>query len=198
MDKFVVKGARKLLSLTKTKIRLAEEAETLCTKPKPLPLVKLLSGVELKSIGDVKDFIGKIRLNFEDEDEAYKTVLELMDVVEGVKHKFEPLEYCALVDETTLGKIEERVKLGEAVNILLMSDKVGGGVNLYVGYDPLESAIHYGRVPTTLAVYLAYALKSDALSKDMKLASTKIILGHNTLILNAIYHAIKYYGAKGL
>jgi len=195
MDKYVIKGVKKLAGLTRTKIRLAEEAKTLQTRPAPLPLVKLLSGVELETVSDAKDYVEKIVFDFEDGEGTAKTIFELMDIIEGVKHKFEPPEYFALVGEDAFQEIEDRVDRGEQVNILLMDNGLKEGVNLYVGYEPPEGVIHFGRVPTTLAAYLAYALKSSVLSKDMKLKNTTVSLGHGTLILNAIYYALVQQGA---
>ena len=40
IDKYVKEGAKKILSLTRTKIRLAKEAGTVECRPAPLPLVK--------------------------------------------------------------------------------------------------------------------------------------------------------------
>jgi len=37
MDRFAINGVKKIFSLARTKIRLAEEADTVYVKPKPLP-----------------------------------------------------------------------------------------------------------------------------------------------------------------
>ncbi len=194
-DKYAVKGLKKLFGLTKTKIRLAREAGTIQVKPKPLPLVEVLSGVRINSVDDAEARLHELKsqIDYESPGSVSSTVLELMDIIEGVKHQFEPKKLCVLVDEKTLEEIEGKAAEGSKINILLMEEEAREGVNLYVGYDPPKNVIHYGRVPTTLAHYIAYAFDSEKLSQDTRLINTDITIGHKTLILNAIYFAIKQY-----
>jgi len=197
MDKYTISGVKKLFGLTSTKIRLARQAETVQLKPKPAPLVNLLSGLRIETVDEVSERLDELkkRMDYNDSNVVSSTVLELMDLVECVKHKFEPKEYCVLVSKEKLIEIEEKMRENTRLNILLMSREIKDGINLYVGEDAPKDAIHYGRVPTTLSNYMAFALASDVLSENMKLKNTFVTQGHGTLILNAIRYAIKCYGA---
>jgi len=197
MDKYVVKGAKKLFGLARTKIRLAKEAETVRVRPEPLPLVELISGVQVRTVDEAIDRVSDLRslIDYENMGSVAPTVLELMDIIEGVKYRFEPPELCVLVGNEELKSIEKMVNDGVSLSISLMSEKPVDGINIYIGYNPPKGAIHYGRVPTTLSHYLAYAFRSEVLSDNMYLKNTHISLGHRTLILNAIYHSILNYVA---
>lgn len=198
MKPFTVKGLKKLFGLTKTKIRLAREAGTYQVKPKPLPLVEVLSGVRINSVDDAEARLHELksRIDYDSSSSVSSTVLELMDIIEGVKYQFEPHELCVLLGDEEFRRIDKKASEGEKINLLLMSEKIFGGVNIYVGYQSPEVALHLGRVPTTLSSFMAYALNSDTLSSAMRLRNVRIILGHQTLILNSIFHAIKHYGAE--
>jgi len=195
IDKYVVKGVKKMFGLANTKIRLAREAETIWVKPKPLPLVKFIYAEYVESVDDAAEKLIQLKsdIDYDDPHIVAKTVLALMDIIEGVKHRFEPPELCVLVDEKIMREIEGKAAEGSKINILLMEEEVREGVNLYVGYNTPKNVIHYGRVPTTLVHYLVYAFNSEKLSQDNKLVNTDILLGHKTLILDAIYFAIKHY-----
>jgi len=94
MEKYILKGAKKLFSLTRTKIRLVEESGTIDTKPGPLPLVKLLSGKEITTVAQAKEYRDELLkdTDFSDSKSTASSVLQLMDIIEGVKYKFEPPE----------------------------------------------------------------------------------------------------------
>ncbi|MEA3254738.1 MAG: hypothetical protein U9Q22_02765 [Candidatus Altiarchaeota archaeon] len=199
MDKYTIKGTKKLLSLSRTKIRLAEEAETIECKPKPLPLIKLLSGVEINTVADAKEYRESLvkNLNTIDPRNVANTVLQSMDLIEGVKYKFEPQKFLANIDEDKLREIEEEArKKSLPVNILLMTKKAPEGLNIYIGYEPPEGVIFLSAVPTTLAFFLNYAFNSNHFTLNMKLRNIKSFLGHKTLILNAIHHSMGEYGAE--
>jgi len=198
MDKFVVKGTKKLLSLARTKIRLAEEAETVYTKPRPLPLVKLLSGREIKTIKDAKAYRDELvqNLDFSDSRNAASTILQVMDIIEGVKYKFEPPQFCSLLNEEQLDDVEKEAKENSMkVNLLLMTRNSYDGINLYIGDKPIDGVIHFGRVSTTLSFFLNFAFNSNYLSEKTRLKNVNSCLGHKTLILNAVHFALGEFGA---
>lgn len=197
-NKYFVNGVKKLFGLANTKIQLAVEAETEYTKPRPLPLVELLTARKVESIEEARKYLEglKTEVDYNSEPNMASTTFLLMDLIEGVKHKFEPPEYCVLVGDDTIQEVEQRVASGEKVNILLMTEKHREGVNLFVGADPLEGTIHYGRVPTVLTHYLNYAMRSGTLSDEMHLLNTRVVMGYKTLLLNAAYHALRVYGAE--
>lgn len=199
MDKYTIKGTKKLLSLTRTKIRLAEEAETIECRPKPLPLIKLLSGVKINTVADAKEYREDLVKNLDTSDpmNVANTVLQSMDLIEGVKYEFEPPEFLANIDEKKLMWIEEEA--GEKalpLNILFMTKTAPEGLNLFIGYEPPEGVIFLSAVPTTLAFFLNYAFNSSYFTLNMKLRNIKSFLGHKTLILNAIHHSLGEYGAE--
>jgi len=94
VDRYVRDGAKKLFSLTKTKIRLAEEAGTAECRPHPLPLVKRLSGEDISTVEEAKQYRETLLKNtpFDDEKSVASSVLQCMDLIEGVKYLYEPHE----------------------------------------------------------------------------------------------------------
>ena len=215
MNKYAIKGTKKLLSLTRTKIRLAEESETEYTKPRPLPLVKLLSGRKIERIKDTKEYreILANEVDFLIPGSVASTVIQAMDIIEGVKYKFEPDDLCVQIDCTGFSELEKYAKENSLpINILLMTkenESFGAkdthtriGQNLFVGYEPPKNAILLGRVPTTLSFFLDFAFNSEYLSErvegELKLKNVNVIPGHKTLILNAIYFALLEFGAEAV
>ena len=199
MEKITTKGIKKLFSLTRTKIRLAKEAKTEYTKPKPLPLIKLLSGKDIDTVLQAEEYLNQLKekIDYADNKSAAKTVFELMDIIEGVKYKFEPLEFMVNVDYEKLSEIEGKAKEKQMpVNLLLMTEKERGGLNLFIGYDPPKNTVFLSRVPTTLAYFINFAFNSKYFSDGLKLKNINVILGHRTLILNAVSFAIGDFGAN--
>lgn len=199
MDKYIIKGTKKLFSLARTKIRLAEGSETIDCKPKPLPLVKLLSGMEINTVADAKRYREDLlkNIDFSNSESVASTVLQLMDMIEGVKYKFEPNEFLANIDEKKLRNIEnEARKKSLPVNLLLMTRKAPEGLNIFIGYKQPEGTIFLSAVPTTLSYLLNFAFNSDYFSQNLKLKNIRSFLGHRTLILNAIHFSLGEFGAE--
>ena len=198
MDKYTPAGAKKLFSLTRTKIRLAEEADTTECRPDPLPLVKRLSGVSISTIAQAKAYREELLKNtsFSDEKIIASAVLQCMDIIEGVKYKYEPPQYTSNIDMRGMKDIEERAKEKElAVSVLLMTKTAPEGINLFIGEDPPTGAIFVSGVPTSIAPFLEYAFGSQYFSDGCRLRHLRSILGHRTLIINAIHHSLGVYGA---
>jgi len=198
MDRFAIKGTKKLFGLARTKIRLAEEADTIETIPAPLPLIKLLSGEEITTVEGAKEYRDKLRdsIDFSDSGGVARAVFELLDIVEGVKYKFEPPELCVLVGEDELKAMERRaMKESLPINVLLMTENAPEGVNIFIGEEPPENSLHLGRVPSTLAIFLNFAFNSAYLSEESRLKNIRAILGRKTLILDAIYFSLGEFGA---
>ena len=202
MDKFTIKGTKKLFSLTRTKIRLAKEAETKHTKPAPLPLVKLLSGQGIGTVEQAEEYRETLKSNidYDNPKNTAKTIIELMDIIEGVKYKFEPQEFMPNLDVGQMEKIEKTAKENsKPLNLLLMIGKVPenpSDLNLFVGYDQPDGTTFLSRVPTSFAPVLDFAFNSDYFSKNKKLRNINLILGHQTLILNAVYFALGEFGVN--
>lgn len=198
MDKFTILGTKRLFSLTKTKIRLAEESETIYTKPKPLPLVKLISGRDMDTLEQAKEYREELAKNidYENPRNISNSVLQLIDIIEGVKYKFEPAEFQCLIDDKILKNIENNAKENSSkINLLLMTKIAPKGINLFVGKNPPENSIHLGRVPSTVAYFLRFAFSSDYFSEGKQLKNINSIIGHRTLILNAIWFSLGEFGA---
>lgn len=192
-EKLIKKGVKKIFSLTRTKIRLAEEAETLKTIPQPLPLVKLLSGKEIKTVGGAKEYreILLTQVNFDDKVNLAKTVLQLIDIIEGVKHKFEPPECCFSLSEKTMKELE-----GKEINFLFMTKKVYQGENLFIGENPPPGALPVSLVPSSVAPFLNFAFHSLYFFQEGKLRHLNSVQGHKTLIINAIHFSLGEFGAN--
>ncbi|MBM3308917.1 MAG: hypothetical protein FJY77_01560 [Candidatus Altiarchaeales archaeon] len=183
--KYVIKGVKKLFSLARTKIRLARQANTLYTKPKPLPLVKKLAGVEVDTIDEAEKHLEKLKkdIDYSNPKTMAETTIQLLDIIEGVKHKYEPKEYFCLLKEEEIEKLLEN-----KVNILLACQPAEKGINLYIGENPPKNTIHLGRVTTNLASFLA--------TTNLKLENIKIHNNQKTLINNAVHQALGEYGAN--
>ena len=198
MDKYVISGTKKLFSLTRTKIRMAEEADTIECRPDPLSLVRRLSGVNISTVGDAKAYRDELLKNtsFSDEKSVASSVLQCMDMIEGVKYKYEPPQYMSNIDARGLKDIEERAKEKElAVSILLMTQTPPEGINLFIGETLPPGAIFLSGVPTSIATFLEFAFGSPYFSDGCNLRHIRSIIGHRTLIINAIHHSLGVYGA---
>jgi hypothetical protein len=198
MDKYVISGAKKLFSLARTKIRLAEEADTIGCRPDPLPLVKRLSGISISTVWEAKAYRDELlkKTSFSDEKSVASAVLQCMDIIEGVKYKYEPPQYMSNIDARMLKDIEGRAKeKALPVNILLMTKTAPEGIDLFIGEDLPVGAIFLSGVPTSIAVFLEYAFGSPYLSDGCNLKNIRCVIGHRSLIINAIHDSLGVYGA---
>lgn len=199
MDKYTVQGVKKLLALTRTKIRLAEEAGTMHTKPRPLPLVEFFSKRKIETVADAKNHALELKdsADFSDERRIAETVFQLLDVIEGVKYGFEPKESCALVDDRKLNEVEVTAKQdSSSLNILLMTKNIPDGINLFVGENPPVNAVHLGVVPSSLAFFLNFAFHSDYFFDGKNLKNINSVLGNRTLLLKAIHDSLGVFGVE--
>ncbi len=115
-----------------------------------------------------------------------------------MKYGFEPKELMINLDREDMEGIErEASKESKKVTVLMMSDDVQKGANLFIGKDCPKGALLLSGVPTSLAGFLDFALHSDYFWDGDALRNIRVILGHNTLILNAICFALGELGAEG-
>lgn len=192
----VVKGAKKILSLTNTKIRLAENFGTICTKPAPLPLVKLFSEKEIKTVKDAKEHLEYLRKNLDvnDKGNIAKTVIQAIDIIEGVKYQFEEIS-CP--DVMKFRELEQSaIENSSAVNLLLMTEHNLEGISMFVGGNAPTDCILLGEVPSSISIFLRYAYGSEYFSHGKELKNINAVLGHFTLILNAIHFSLGALGAR--
>ncbi|HIE34339.1 MAG TPA: hypothetical protein EYP86_04295 [Candidatus Altiarchaeales archaeon] len=198
MDTYTRKGVKKLFSLTRTKIRLAEESNTIETKPKTLPLIKFLSGIEIRTVAETKQYSNELkeRIDFSNSTDVATIVFELLDIIEGVKYRFEPKEYCTLIGEERLREIEIRArKDSKGINLLLLSKTAPSGINLYIGENPPKVAIHLGRVLSNIVPLLNVLFHSNTFC-EKGLHNLRVVNEHKTLITNAIVFSLVEYGAN--
>ncbi len=199
MDKYFVAGTKKIFSLVRTKIRLAVEADTLECRPHPLPLVKRLSGVDISSVEEAAAYREGLLKDtcFSDEKSIASAVFQCMDIVEGVKYRYEPPQYMSDIDEGMMQGIEKEAReKALPVNLLLMTQAApDDGINLFIGENPPTGALFVSGVPTSLAPFIEYAFGSEYFSGNGRLKNIRSIAGHRTLIINAIHHSLGVYGA---
>ncbi|RLI95799.1 MAG: hypothetical protein DRO92_01020 [Candidatus Altiarchaeales archaeon] len=203
MNKLMKKGAKKLFSLTRTKIRLAKENNTINTKPQPLPLIKLLVNIEINNVDKCYEYMNKLKNNtdFDNPKSVAFSILQLMDIIEGVKYKYEPIEFSSNIDNDKFRILEEMAKKNHGEMDILIMTKGDIDINrnrlcIYIGLNPPENVIFLSAVPTSLAVLLNYIFNSDYFSDNLKLKRVNSILGQKTLINNAIHLSLGIFGAK--
>jgi hypothetical protein len=191
-DKFVVRGVRKLFSLARTKIRLAREACTLETKPAPLPLIKMIYEKEVSTVDEAVKFLDQLRgmTDFEDDNSLASATLALCEIIEGVKHKYEPQDYMPPLSEEELEKLE-----GAPLTILLAAEPTGDGNFIFVGEEPHAGVVHLSRLPSGIAAFIAFALNSKYFSDGKRLKNISVKLGEQTLLFDTVNHALAQYGA---
>jgi len=182
VDRYVVLGTKKLFSLTRTKLRLAEEADTVETRPSPLPLPKLFAGVELNTVPDSRAYWQalKDKVDYTDDLSVASTTLELCDIIECVKYRFELPEYMPLINEIPSGK---------PLTILLLTPDGSPGA-LYIGEDPPPGVMHYSRVISGIAPLLHHLYRSPYLSEGTRLRNVEVRYGGRNLLGNAVNHAL--------
>ena len=160
--------------------------------------MKLLSGREIKTVSDTEKYLDELKLNinYDDKKSIAKTVIELMDVIEGVKYKYEPAEFLTNISEDALKDVERTaVERSAPVNVLLMTREAQSGLNLFVGENPPKNVFFLSGVPTTLSFFLNLAFNSDYFSGNLRLKNVNVVLGRRTLITNAIWFALGEFGA---
>ncbi len=179
MDRYAVKGFKKLSGLCRTKIRLAEEAGTVNTRPSPLPLPRLYSGVELKTVEECRKYAEELRnsTDFDDSLSVAYATLELCDIIEGVKYDFEPPEYMPLTDEVPSGK---------PATILLMADaaeRPEDSTPVFIGRNPPEGVRQYSNLfnkkVDQKCVSLTGHSKNKVMHGNISGDSTPVFIGRN-------------------
>lgn len=189
------KGLKKLFSLTKTKIRLAEEAGTTELEPSPLPLIKFFSGKEIKKVAEAKNFREELskKVNFNDREEIAETTFQLLEIIEGVKYKFEPEDCCFSFNEEKLKEFEN--EKNELV-ILIMTKRSypEKGINLFFGENTPNGAIFISKVPSSIAPLLNFAFHSNYFFKEGKLQHITSILGRKTILAKLIHFSLGEFG----
>jgi len=202
MDKYIKKGMKKLFALTKTKIKLAEQHKTSKLKPAPLPLIKIISAKELFTLEDAKSFLEELKaeLDFNSSVEVARTTLELLEVIEGVKWKFEPSRCFSQISEDDFKKLEERcLKENLELHFLFMTKSVPeNAIGIYIGENPPSNAIFLSEVPSSISTILPYLFSSSYFSyfPKLKLRNVASVLGKRTLLNSLIHFSLGQFGSK--
>jgi hypothetical protein len=191
VDKYAVKGVKKLFSLARTKMRLAEEADTEETLPRPLPLVKLFAGVELSTLVECKAHWQMLKgaVDYGDGRSAASTTLQLCDIIEGVKYRFEPKEYMPLLGAGEFARLEDGCRRSNApLHILIMTSEPAPDA-VYLGEDPPPGVSHFSRVISGIAPLLHLIYASPYFSDDTRLRNIEVARGSETLLGRAVEQA---------
>ncbi|MBD3387774.1 MAG: hypothetical protein GF416_01885 [Candidatus Altiarchaeales archaeon] len=167
MNRYAVKGVKKLFSRSNTKIRLAEEAGTSKVRPSPLPLPERYANVELNTVEECKIHRERLRelIDFEDILNVAYATLQLCDIIEGVKWKYEPAEYMPLMD-----RIPEDMPL----NIALMHPKPPKG-SIFIGENPPPTVRHYSRVVSGIAPLLQHIYNTGKHNEGNRLVAVRTV-----------------------
>ncbi len=189
-SKALKKGLKKLRSLTRIKIELAEDHGTEIVDISPLPLVRRYFDVDVSTIDDAwrfyEDYVVDIHKRIDDKVELSKLILACFDVIEGVKHEFEPPELVYLSPD---------VSGVENVVLEVMTDDPEPGV-FYVGEPPEGVEVrHVGRVVSTLARFLPEAEAAGVLDVE-DLSGLRARFGRFTLLSFVTAVALRGLGAS--
>jgi len=182
------RALKKLRSLTRIKIELAEDHGTEEVDVSPLPLVERYFGERIETVEDAWDFYEEYVVDMpdvRDVGEVARLVMACFDVIEGVKHEFEPPELVYLSPD---------VSDVEGVVLEVMTDDPEPGV-FYVGEPPEGVEVrHVGRVVSTLARFLPEAEEAGLLDVE-DLSGVEARFGRFTLLSYATAVALRGLGA---
>jgi hypothetical protein len=198
VDKYVVKGVKKLFCLARTKMRLAEEAGTVEARPAPLPLVMLLAGKELMTVSDCKTHWQMLKggIDYSDDATVAVAVLQLCDIIECVKHRFEPAEYMPLFGAEEFKRLEAECKAAKAPMTILLMATEAVSCSVFIGEGPPQGVRHYSRGVPGIAPSLHHVYASAHFSDGKKLKNVAFRHGGRTLLGNAVEVALGRYLAK--
>ncbi|WP_457614717.1 hypothetical protein [Methanopyrus sp.] len=184
-------GLKKLRSLVKIKIRLAREHGTVEVDQPPLPIVKSWYGEVLETVDDAEDFFERKlkRMHKVELEEVPKVVFCAFDVIEGVKHEFEPEKYLY-----NPGTVPTEVQV---LTLDIMTDDCRKGA-VYIGEpSPEVSRDRWaGSVVSVLARLLPECVEIGLLKDVRELEGVKARIGKFTLLNYITGVALKLSGAE--
>ncbi len=197
MDKYVIRGLKKALSLATIKLNLGEEYGTkiIGFNNRPLQLVKLLSGRNVLTLEEGRKHVDFLRksLDLTNPESTAKTFIQLMEIIEGAKREFEPTQkpYVGYIGDDMVRSFE-----GQQANILLFSNSMTKGLNFYVGWEIPEGSIPLGRTQSSAVFFLQMAFRSDYFSDQGKLKNTASTLGRRNVLADALHFSLGTFGAS--
>ncbi|WP_457620503.1 hypothetical protein [Methanopyrus sp.] len=184
-------GLKKLRSLVKVKIRLAREHGTVEVDRPPLPIVKSWYGKVLETVDDAEDFFERKlrRMHKVELEEVPKVVFCAFDVIEGVKHEFEPEKYLYNSGAVPTG--------ARTLTLDIMTDDHREEA-VYIGEpSPGVSRDRWaGRVVSVLARLLPECVETGLLEDVRKLEGVRARIGRFTLLNYVTGAALALSGAE--
>ncbi len=184
-------GLRKLRSLVKIKIRLAKEHGTVEVDRPPLPIVESWYGEALETVDDAESFFERElrRMHKVELEEVPKVVFCAFDVIEGVKHEFEPEKYLYRP-----GAVPEGVR---TLTLDIMTDDHREGA-VYIGepHPEVDRDRWAGRVVSVLARLLPECMEAGLLEDVRKLEGVRARIGRFTLLNYVTGAALALSGAE--
>jgi hypothetical protein len=197
VDKYAARGVKKLFSLARTKMRLADEAGTEETRPRPLPLVKIFAGAELSTLAECKSHWQMLKdgVDLGDGRSAASATLQLCDIIEGVKYLFEPEEYMPLARAEEFERLRAQcMRQNLPMHVLLMSSEAAP-CSVYLGEEPPPGALHFSRVISGIAPLLRLIYASPHFSDGIRPRNITVVHGSATLLGRAVEQALRTLAA---
>ena len=184
---YLKKAVKKLFNLVKIKIKLARDSGTSEVSPSPLKLIEKFSGVEITTVDGAETYTEKLKneLVFENQENLARIIIELNEIIEGVKYRFEPAacmisgEFINFVNENE-NEIKKRFKkinlvFHEKLSLIIPDEKNGN-----------DEIIFMSDVPSSVAPVLYYIDPEQIVFRSKS----------DSLLVNAIVFAMRKLGAE--
>jgi hypothetical protein len=200
-DKFVIRGVKKAFALTRIKLGLAEDFGTdfIGFNNEPLELVQLFSKEKVGTLEEGKELLEELRkgIDLGDPDSIAKAFIQMMEVIEGAKQEFEPRQepYIGHIDERRAKILDAQVREKGGASILLFCEDTTGKLDFYTGSNPPKGGIPLGATPSASIFLLQFAFKNDYLSDGLMLKNITSVLGHKTVLIDAMHFSLVHLGA---
>ncbi len=169
-------GLKKLRSLVRIKIELAEDHGTEEVDLRPLPIVKEYYGEEIRTVEEAREFYESEleRMHRVELEEVPKVVFSAFDVIEGVKHEFEPEEF--MYQGCELDRLD-------GLKLDIMTDDARDGA-AYVGEPPedVEEGLWVGRVVSTISRLLPECAEAGLIKRCSDVKGFDVRVGRFTLL----------------
>lgn len=200
-DKFVIRGVKKAFALTRIKLGLAEGYGTdlIAFDKKPLQLVEMFSGEKVRTLEGGRSHLEKLKqeLDLKDPDSIAKAFIQMMEVIEGAKQEFEPTQepYVGYIDKARAKLLDAQVMEKKGASVLLFSERPTERLDFYTGKNPFEGTVPLGTTPSAAVFFLQFAFKNGYLSNGPMLRNTTSVLGHKTVLIDAMHFSLAQLGA---
>ena len=174
--KTLKQGLKKLRSLVRIKIELAEDHGTREVDVRPLPVVRDYYGVDIRTVEEAREFYERelIRMHRVDTEEVPKVVFSAFDVIEGVKHEFEPRKL--MYQGCEVDRMED-------LKLDIMTDEPRAGA-AYVGEPPegVDEGLWVGRVVSVISRLLPECVRAGKINRCSDVEGFDVRVGRFTLL----------------